>query len=309
MSIFSTQQLAGRGIGRDRITDLVRDGRLTRLRRGRYATADADPLLAAAVALGGRLSCVSALARAGAWTMPHEELHVRVSAGIAVPGGTTHRFHRTRERLGDALLVDDLATAFALALRCLDLRAAVVVTDSVLNRRILLSRDVERILLSTPRGREVLRRSDGAAESGIETLARLGLRSRNLRVRTQVRHPPGRSGRPADRRPPDPGDGWPRVARRLRAGSRTRPRTLGARLSRPPRELPPGHVRVAEHRGPGRSPGRPTRPSLATNSASGASAPTQYRDWALSGRVRSRRRQRERGRRRRGAPRRGPPAG
>jgi Uncharacterized protein conserved in bacteria len=190
VSIFSTQQLAGRGIGRDRITDLVRDGRLTRLRRGRYATADADPLLAAAVALGGRLSCVSALARAGAWTMPHEELHVRVSAGIAVPGGTTHRFHRTRERLGDALLVDDLATAFALALRCLDLRAAVVVTDSVLNRRILLSRDVERILLSTPRGREVLRRSDGAAESGIETLARLGLRSRNLRVRTQVVIPP-----------------------------------------------------------------------------------------------------------------------
>jgi Uncharacterized protein conserved in bacteria len=190
VAIYSTRQLAERGIARDRISALVRSGELTRLRRGRYATAGADPMLVAAVAAGGRLSCVSALARAGAWTMPGHGVHVRVSAGAAVRAQSHVGLHRTRERLGDSRLVDELETAYGLAMACLDLRAAIVVTDSVLNRRLLTPVVVERTLQRTPRGRAILRRADASAESGIETLARLALRRRNLRVRTQVLIPP-----------------------------------------------------------------------------------------------------------------------
>lgn len=163
---------------------LARQGRLHRLRRGWYADETADPVASSAVAAGGALTCVSALARSGVWTMPHAEVHVRMAAGTRATSGVPHRMHWTRHPVERP--VDDIPTSLELAMTCLDVRAAVVVVDSVLNRRLLTPPTVTRILERTPRGRQVLARSDGRAESGIETLPRLALRRRNVRVRPQV---------------------------------------------------------------------------------------------------------------------------
>ena len=55
-----------------------------------------------------------------------------------------------------------------------------------MNRRILPLKEVTRLLVSSPRGRRVLRLLDPASESGLETLARLSLRGRGIRIRSQV---------------------------------------------------------------------------------------------------------------------------
>jgi very-short-patch-repair endonuclease len=186
MRIYSTRRLRDGGLSARQISRQVASGRLTRLRRGVYAGEGADPLVESAVRIGGRLTCVSALAHYGVWTMPFPDVHVRVASGVVASRGPDRRLHWTHDRLDDARWIDDPLTALALAVECLDLRAAVVVIDSVVNRRILDADVVVRMLLTTPRGRRLLKLHDGRAESGIETLARLALRSRNLRVRTQV---------------------------------------------------------------------------------------------------------------------------
>lgn len=182
--VYRLDELLARGLTKRTVAELVETGRLIRLRRGWYAGTATPSAVARAVAAGGALSCVSALAVAGAWTMPHPSVHVRAARGTAARGGVACRVHWSAEPVARA--VDDPARALALAVGCLDLRAAVVVVDSVLNRGILNAHDVARILAASPRGRRVLALSDGRSESGIETLPRLALRARRIRVRTQV---------------------------------------------------------------------------------------------------------------------------
>jgi len=182
--IYSTRALTERGLTKKGIALSVHDRRLVRLRRGWYADETAEPLVAHAVARGGALTCVSAISAFGVWTLPHPDLHVRSAPGTQVSGGVGVRVHSSRTSVTHP--VDRPETALAIAIGCLDLRAAVVVVDSVLNRAVIPELVVDRILSATPRGRRVLALCDGRAESGIETLPRLALRSRNLRVRTQV---------------------------------------------------------------------------------------------------------------------------
>ena len=83
--------------------------------------------------------------------------------------------------------MDDVPTALRHAVRCLDDEGLVVVCDSVLNRGLLSLEQIERLLAPAPR--RVLRlldRCDGRAESGPESMVRLRLRSRTVRVRPQV---------------------------------------------------------------------------------------------------------------------------
>lgn len=122
--------------------------------------------------------------------MPHADLHVRVASGTVVRRLPRLRLHWTHDRLDLTPGVDDLESALAIAIHCSDLRAAVVLVDSVLHRRLIRRETVENILSSTPRGRFVLSLTDERAESGIETLARLGLRRLRVRVRSQVLIPP-----------------------------------------------------------------------------------------------------------------------
>jgi very-short-patch-repair endonuclease len=63
---------------------------------------------------------------------------------------------------------------------------AVCALDSALQLK-LISRSQARWLLATPKGRRIYDLSDGRSQSGLETLARLRLRSLGLRVRVQVK--------------------------------------------------------------------------------------------------------------------------
>ncbi|QEO10576.1 DUF559 domain-containing protein [Protaetiibacter larvae] len=183
--ILDTATLRAHGFTSRAIAQALAEHRLVKLRRGKYARPDAPPELLAAARAGGRLSCVSALAHHGAWTLEHT-LHVRIARGVAAAGRGVH-IHWTDERgFGD---VDDPETALGIAISCLTFREAVVVVDSLGNRGILPWATVEAVCRRTPRGRRVLAAADPRSESGLETLARLALRSRRVRLRSQVQIP------------------------------------------------------------------------------------------------------------------------
>lgn len=182
--IFTTRQLRSRGISSRSLTRAVNEHRLVRVRRGVYATAEASPELIDAARIGGRVTCITALRLHGAWTMPEPQIHVRVARGVDVPR-TTARLH-----FGDSdsceHRIDTVADAVALAIRCLDQRSAIVAMDSVLNLGLMTFVEMEIACSRSARGRRLFAQVDPSSESGLETLARLALRRRRVRLRTQV---------------------------------------------------------------------------------------------------------------------------
>lgn len=153
-----------------------------RIRPGWYATPDTAPDVRAAVRCGGSVSCGRALSFSGIWVVD-EGLHVRVGPSARVHA-TGPRIHRRDGQSQQGM--DDLPTALLMASRCMTVERAVCALDSALHLK-LFSRTQARWLLATPRGRRIWQLSDGRSESGIETLARLRLRSLGLRVHVQVK--------------------------------------------------------------------------------------------------------------------------
>jgi very-short-patch-repair endonuclease len=140
-----------------------------------------------AARVGGRLTCLEALRIHGAWILSTSGTHVRVADGVAVIHQPGIRIHWTAERVSPGL--DPVEEALATAVACVDFRALVVVADSLVNRGILTPVRLQAVLAVTPRGRRVLAVHDAKAESGIETLVRLGLRRHRVRARSQVAIP------------------------------------------------------------------------------------------------------------------------
>jgi very-short-patch-repair endonuclease len=117
--------------------------------------------------------------------MPDMLLHVRIARGVDAKAGPTIRVHWSDES-GWQHPLDSPSIALATAIRCQPLRHAVVAADSVANRRLLRFDEIESACRSTARGRAVLRLLDPSSESGLETLARLALHGRRVRLRSQV---------------------------------------------------------------------------------------------------------------------------
>ncbi len=161
---------------------MLGDGRLLRVRAGWYASPETPPDVISAVRAGGSVTCGTALRMRRVWTVagpthyripPHG--HLRGRPGIV---------HHLSGRAVDG--VDDLASALGCAARCLPRDHLVCAIDSALHQQ-LISPSQLHIALDSTRGRRMLALVDGRAESGLETLARLRLRGRGLRVRAQVR--------------------------------------------------------------------------------------------------------------------------
>jgi very-short-patch-repair endonuclease len=162
----------------------VRSESIVRLRRGWYGVALNEQRLAAG-RVGGAVSCITALRLRGVWVMPHDAIHVRIARGTEIKTRAGLKVHWTAERVRCAD-VDGTEAAISCAVDCVPFEAAVVALDSAVNRRLISASEVRAICSSSARGRRAAAAMDPASESGIETLARLRLRRRNLKVRTQV---------------------------------------------------------------------------------------------------------------------------
>jgi very-short-patch-repair endonuclease len=192
-TFLSPAALTAMGLGRYRVSCLVKDGRLVRLRNGRYIPADLHPDLVTAGRLGGRLDCVSLLSAIGVFvrhkpTAPHVQFTPGTTRLPPRPMGVTaHWRHTSGERAG---LAAELTEALTQACRCLTPRDAVATLDSAWHHGLVDEQAIAEIFARLPRRFRSLRQLlDRRSESGAETLMRLLLRGLGCRVEVQVKVP------------------------------------------------------------------------------------------------------------------------
>lgn len=190
-SVSSHAELIALGLSAADIRRLVDSGRLHRVRRGWFATPEADPRDVRAVRAGGAVTCVSALREY--WTPPTPGLHLRIPANsrrsvVTSPDLIVHRLPRVSGTPQSA--TDPVPVALACAIGCLPPAEWVAVADSVLHRGCPRDELTHDLLRAQPdRSSEILRlmnRVNAVSESGTESLLRYDLESAKIPVRSQV---------------------------------------------------------------------------------------------------------------------------
>lgn len=159
-----------------------------RAREDVYLASDADADCIAACQVGGRLTCVSELARWGVFVLDgadrlHVDVHSSRSRLRTPPRGI--RVHWSR-RAPDGWASCDIVDALVTAVMCQSVSAAIATLDSALHQRLIGEAELDEVFAALPRRLRLLRRHlDHRAESGAETLMRLLLRRLGCRVEVQ----------------------------------------------------------------------------------------------------------------------------
>lgn len=188
--IFRTRELGSQGWTRSAIELAVRSGRLIRVRRGVFASADAPPEMAKAASLGGRLTCVSLLRLVGVFVLDDRRLHCHMPPNAArLPRRGPQEVAHWRDLSGPALGTHavGLRDAILQSVLCQSPRATIATLDSLLHLGLIDLEALRDIFAELPaRCGVLLRLVDGRAESGPETLVRLILRGLDCSVELQV---------------------------------------------------------------------------------------------------------------------------
>lgn len=182
--VWTTAQLLGAGFSKNDLRKRVHDGSLRRLRQGWLAELTANAHVVRAVSAGGVASCVTALRLHGVW-VPEGlgDVHVRLPGRPTGPRSRCQPYGGNSPIMGS---VDALDVAVSAAAKCVDAESCVVLLDSLLHVRLATQEQLERMLQGAPRHvRNLLAKVD-RAEAGTESMVRLRLRARGVRVRTQV---------------------------------------------------------------------------------------------------------------------------
>ena len=136
-------------------------------------------------------SCVTALDLHGVWVPPHtKKVHARACEGRHRAKKKNSYCRRFGPPIPEGPAVDTVADSLAHALRCLDDEGIIVVCDSILNKALLDMCELERIFAAAPRRvRRLLARCDRKSQSGTESILRIRVRAKGIRVRSQVEIP------------------------------------------------------------------------------------------------------------------------
>jgi very-short-patch-repair endonuclease len=172
-------------------------GQLRRVRRGVYAGSDACVDAVAAAAHGGSLGCLSAARHLGLWLLPLPEteedenppLHVWLRADRHQYrhddcGCVTHWDAGTTT---DAFQLPSVERVLEQLYRCHGPEQFFVALESARRQRMLAADALDRLRAALDAaGRDLVDFSRFDADSGLESLVRLRLRSHGVTVRTQV---------------------------------------------------------------------------------------------------------------------------
>ncbi|MGN6327202.1 endonuclease domain-containing protein [Pseudolysinimonas sp.] len=185
--LATTQDLRSAGMSERAIAAAVTAGRLRRLRRGWFAGPLAEPRVASAVAAGGRVACASALAMHGVWVLREDGLHVAVRDGSHRRSERGRRIHhRTlRAEQTDGLVESPLEALEQLS-HCASAMETVIAMNSALQHTLVTRSALATVFDRSRRSRWLLDHVDGRSQSGTETIARLALGRRGVRLRPQV---------------------------------------------------------------------------------------------------------------------------
>lgn len=190
--VATRRDLVSAGFTPKQLTLMLHLGVLLRARINHYV----DPLLhpdqIEAIRIGGRLASVSAAHSLGLWVPDTQDLHVSVrhnDSRFRDPRPSEHViFHWDATELAPrprncVAILDALMQIIATE----STETAVCVVDSALNRRLVTPAQVAGLAGRVPeRCLPVFRLFDGAAESGIESIARVRLAAAGIRMRSQV---------------------------------------------------------------------------------------------------------------------------
>ena len=184
--IAATSQLRLSGVSGHALERAVRAGGVRRVARGWYATDRVPLAVVTAVRSGGWLTCESAMRLRGVWVLDGDKVHVGLGrGGRARPAAGCVRHWSGHAPIGYP--VDDLLTAMDQLTRCAPLVPIVICADSIANLGLAREEEILAVLQRTARGRRAAELFDGSSQSGIESIARVALRRRRVRLRSQVR--------------------------------------------------------------------------------------------------------------------------
>lgn len=170
-------------------------GTVIRIRRAWYALPGADPAVAAAVRVGGMLTCTSLLRSEGVWAPGSgEDLHVSVAANASrlrsarsrrvpltvEPDGVV--LHWRRRDGATSVARDSIVGALHELGDCADREGMIAAIDSALHLGRLSTAELDAMELP----RAIRTKVDGRAESGGETAVRLRLRALRIGHRLQA---------------------------------------------------------------------------------------------------------------------------
>lgn len=190
-------RLRARGIGRADILQARRDGLVIKVRRGWCAVRDADARLVEAVRMRGQLTCISATAAMGIWTLEDERLHVACpgngsrlnprhdSAPPALddPAVVVHWGRSTRAR---TLARQSLRDVVLHVVACQPPERALAVLDSLLQKGRCTRAWLESVLSESAQGSLLRPHVVDDAGSGLESMTRWGFIQEDIPFRTQV---------------------------------------------------------------------------------------------------------------------------
>lgn len=196
-SFLTTADLRRLGYTIERIRAEIALGLLERVIRGWYCRPGAPRSVVEAMRLGGRLSCVSALALLGAWCPPDIGPHIgfpshasgrrRVNGRAATPEGTVSHWHPKSAETGSGFVVAPVARAIEDLLVCQPAWFVVAVLDSMLHKHLIQRNRLDALILAGPvRARSLAAHLHAASESGIESIVRFRLAMAGIVAAVQV---------------------------------------------------------------------------------------------------------------------------
>jgi len=185
--IATSSQLVASGVTARELTAAVRDGRVLRPRRGVYALPSAPRPAIAAVAEGGRLSCVSAARSYGLWGGLDGRTHLRVpSHATRLPPSHSVRHWIDGEPHPECWRVS-IADCLRSVVRCGSEETAVAVLDTALSAGLVTIAGVKRIFADQAKWmRSIAARSRPGSDSGVESLVRQRLEARGHVIEQQL---------------------------------------------------------------------------------------------------------------------------
>jgi very-short-patch-repair endonuclease len=189
--IATRSQIVGSGVTPTDLSSAMRAGAISRVRRGHYRAPVADRDAVSAVAIGGRLSCISAARSYGLWAGRDDRLHVRLPSNAArlrqpIPLDAV-RLHWDDGELTEFCWRDSVADCLRSTVACCDPETAVAVIDSALGSGLTTVPGVRRIFQhESRRHRRVAAAAKPGSESGIESIARQRLERAGFDVEQQV---------------------------------------------------------------------------------------------------------------------------
>ena len=193
--VATRSDLIRSGLSARQLDRFVAAGRLIRLRNGWLSVPEADLHIAAAVTIGGVLTCVSEARRTGIFARDDGRLHIAVpsNAGrLRSVAGVTPKIHWGNQliRRPNGATHDLLDNTLAHIVDCQPTDWAIASIDSAMRVDRTMNADRLSSIASSAKSdrlKAILPMLDARSESGLESLLRVRLSEAGVRMQPQVR--------------------------------------------------------------------------------------------------------------------------